>query len=316
MYKKKKFTDDEIKKANEVSILSLARNLGLNIVKKKNAYKVPGYGGLYIDEQKNQWNCFAAQLSGEQIHGGGPIQLVQFIFGYDFVQAMKYLDSAHIAVHEIQLKSSVKRTFKLPPAAQDYRHVYAYLIKTRGIDHRIVDYFVKSKKLYENTYHSCIFVGYDSYGVARHCTIRGTVSENAFKGEAAGSDKRFTFCMEGTTDTLHIYEAPIDLMSYLSIKWDQKNLWADHHLALCCLADVPVQSYLKRFSLVHRLIFHLDNDKWGKAATERYTKEYQLLGFETWAEHPKTQYKDFNEQLVIEKNLGYRGEINAHKKKE
>lgn len=307
MYKKKKFTDDEIKKANEVSILSLAKNLGLNIEKKKNAYKVPGYGGLYINEQRNQWNCFAAQLSGEQIHGGGPIQLVQFIFGYDFVQAMKYLlDTDHMdTIYKKQTRPSVKSKFKLPPAAQNFRHVYAYLIKTRGIDHGIVDYFVKTKKLYENIHHSCVFIGYDSYGVARHCMIRGTVSENPFKGEVASSDKRFTFCMEGTTDSLHIYEAPIDLMSYLTlcIKWDQKNLWADHHLSLCCLANIPIETYLKRFPKIHKLIFHLDNDKWGKAATEKFLKEYQLQGFETWAEHPEIQYKDFNEQLVIEKNL-------------
>ena len=50
MYKKKKFSEDEIKKANEVSILSLVKNLGLKTEKKKNAYKAPGYGGLYIDE--------------------------------------------------------------------------------------------------------------------------------------------------------------------------------------------------------------------------------------------------------------------------
>ena len=309
MYKKKKFSEDEIKKANEVSILSLVKNLGLKTEKKKNAYKAPGYGGLYIDEYRNQWNCFAAQLSGETIYGGGPIQLVQFILGYDFVQAMKYLlnDDHMDTIHERQPNTvKVKKEFKLPAAAQDYRHVYAYLIKTRGINHRIVDYFVKTKKLYENTHYSCVFVGYDQFGVARHCTIRGTVSNNPFKGEVESSDKRFTFCMEGTTDTLHIYEAPIDLMSYLTlcIKWDRRELWKDHHLARCCLANVPIETYLKRFPQIRKLIFHLDNDKWGKAATERFAKEYQLQGFETWAEHPDTQYKDFNEQLVIEKNLG------------
>lgn len=35
MYKKKKFSEDEIKKANEVSILSLVKNLGLKTEKKK-----------------------------------------------------------------------------------------------------------------------------------------------------------------------------------------------------------------------------------------------------------------------------------------
>ena len=35
MYKKKKFSEDEIKKANEVSILSLVKSLGLKMEKKR-----------------------------------------------------------------------------------------------------------------------------------------------------------------------------------------------------------------------------------------------------------------------------------------
>lgn len=132
--------------------------------------------------------------------------------------------------------------------------------------------------LYENKYHSCVFVGYDYDGNPRHAAIRGTMTSKAFKGETRGSDKRFAFHRSGENKMLHVYESPIDMMSYLTLYPDAIK---DHHVALCCLADTSLQEYVKHYD-IQRIFLHLDNDEWGRNQTEKlkdfYGKSYEYLG--------------------------------------
>ena len=62
-------------------ILDVAKELNLPLERKRNTYKVSGYGGLYITPEKNAFNCFSANLGNANNYGGGPIQLVMFIQG-------------------------------------------------------------------------------------------------------------------------------------------------------------------------------------------------------------------------------------------
>lgn len=293
--RKKLFEDEQVAQADRKDILEVARNLGLPLEKKHREIRANGYGGLVFASEENKWVCFSAQTEGEKIYGGGPIQLVMYIRNCDFKEAMYYLLGTEIKEKAFrQPKKKVKKPFLLPKAADDFRHVYAYLLKTRKIDRRVVEYFVQKKMIYENIYHSCVFVGYDFSGKPRHCSIRGTVSENAFKGETPGSDKRFAFHKIGTTDMLHVYEAPIDLLSYLTMYQDT---WEDHHVSLCCLADTALAEYLKHISGIQKIFFHLDNDKWGDAQTEKLCKIYGKT-YEVWDVRPDRKLKDWNEAVV------------------
>lgn len=294
--RKKLFTKEQEQQADQKDILEVARNLGLPLEKKHGEIRANGYGGLVIAPEKNKWICFSAQLEGQKIYGGGPIQLVMYIRNCDFKEAMCYLLGTQIEERPFQQpKKKTRKPFQLPNAADDFRHVYAYLLKTRKIDRRVVEYFVKEKMIYENTYHSCVFVGYDFSGKPRHCSIRGTVSQNAFKGETPGSDKRFTFHKIGTTNVLHVYEAPIDMLSYMTL---YHNVWKDNHVALCCLADKALAEYVKHISGIKKIFLHLDNDRWGDGQTEKFCKIYGRV-FEVWDERPDRQFKDWNEALVF-----------------
>lgn len=299
--RRKIFTEEQINQANRKDILEVAGSLGLSIEKKHREIRAAGYGGLVFAPGENKWVCFSARSAGEKIDGGGPIQLVMYIRNCDFKEAMKYLLGTKIEERTFcQPKKKIKKPFQLPKAADDFRHVYAYLLKTRKIDRRVIEYFVRENLLYENTYHSCVFVGYDFLGKARHASIRGTVSENAFKGEVPGSDKRFAFHKIGTTNVLHVYEAPIDLLSYLSIN---PNTWDDHHVALCCLADKALSEYLKHVSGVENIFFHLDNDQWGDRHTLKLCEVYGQT-FDVWDERPDRQFKDWNEAVVFLREAG------------
>ena len=63
-----------------------------------------------------------------------------------------------------------------------------------------------------------LFVGYDVEGKPAYASKRSarTVGE-AFKGDIQNSDKAVPFYYQGESNSVYVFEAPIDLMSYLSL---------------------------------------------------------------------------------------------------
>lgn len=144
--KYKRFTNDEIEKANSSSVVDYIRSLGLEMKRKGKSFKIEGYGGLFIDPYKNRWYCFSKRK------GGGPIQLVMFMENKTWVEAMKtiidfrrkFIDLNKSYSNEIKPMKKEKRNLahnkklKLPSKNNTYKHMIAYLIKTRGIDKDVV----------------------------------------------------------------------------------------------------------------------------------------------------------------------------------
>ncbi len=291
-YMRKRFTDEQVDAANHKDIIEVANNLGLNLVKESSYYRVPGNGGFCISPIRNAFYIHSKQ--GEDGCKGGPIQLVMMIEGIPWIKAVAYLLGEEI--REVTVKkqdSNPQKELVIPERNRNYGHMYAYLMKTRKIDKNIIDIFVKEKLLYENTYHSCVFVGYDNEGQVKHCAIRGTVTDKPFKGEAGGSDKRFAFHREGKTRTLRVFESAIDSFSYLSL---HNNALNDHILSFCCLSDVALVEYLKHH-LIEKIVFQLDNDCWGNDATSELMEKYQS-DYIVDDERPPEQYKDWNKYKV------------------
>ena len=120
-----------------------------------------------------------------------------------------------------------KTEFMLPPKHTDNRRVFAYL-RSRGIDAEIINHCIKHGQLYEDAVrHNCIFVGF-AEGKPAYAMLRGTQREKRFVGEAAGSDKRFTFAVPlapSNGSTLCDFEGAIDALSYLTLLKQQGSDW-------------------------------------------------------------------------------------------
>ena len=60
-------------------------------------------------------------------------------------------------------------------------------------------------------------MGYDKDGKARSGALRSTVS--SYKGELTGSDKHFSFFLEGkpNAEHIHVFESAIDLLSFATL---------------------------------------------------------------------------------------------------
>ena len=184
------------------------------------------------------------------------------------------------------------------------RRTFAYLLKVRYLDKQIVTDFAKADLLYESLedsqdgtrqYHNAIFVGRDKEGVARHAHKKGIYTYgSSFRGNLTGSDPKYSFQWVGTSDTLYVFEAPIDLLSYVSL---HKEGWKQHsYVALCCVGAKPIFQLLQDFPNMKKIRLCLDHDIPGMKAAERIKKQLLEMGYGD-TETDLSQYKDWNEDL-------------------
>lgn len=293
----KRFTDEEINKANNINIVDYINNLNLETKRAGKTIKVEGHGGLYIDPIENKWNCFS------EGKGGGPIQLVAFLENKTWVESVKTLlgnsyESNIVQNKHRDIQSENNKEFILPKKNSTYRHMFAYLIHTRGIDKDIVYYCIHNKTLYEDEKRNCVFVGYDKEGIARYAGIRGTNTSRVFKGEVESSNKAFSFNILGETNKLHIFESPIELLSYLTL-FQKKAMYSkgfNHHMiSLGGLSPVALNRYLEDNPNIDEINICLNNDKEGIRAANNIRQEYQDR-YRINIEYPDV--KDWNELLV------------------
>ena len=190
----------------------------------------------------------------------------------------------------------IKGDLMLPEKNGTYKHIFAYLIKTRKIDKDIVNQFVKDKKIYEDNHNNCVFVGFDEEKSPKFASVRGTNTNKKFRGDLENSDKGYPFCLEGRSDTLLIFEAPIDLMSYLTLlKLHGITKFNHHMISMGGTSYIPIEKYLERYSEITNITLCLDSDDEGafflQKIREKFGENYDLK-----SHLPKG--KDFNEELV------------------
>jgi hypothetical protein len=292
----KRFTDEEIYKANNVNIVDYINDLKLDTKRAGRTLRVEGYGGLYIDPSKNRWNCFA---KGE---GGGPIQLVMFLENKSWVEAIKTLlgssyESSLIKPNYRDIEKEENKEFSLPEKNNTYRHMIAYLIKARNIEKDVVYKFIQNNMLYEDKKRNCVFIGCNKEGEPKYAGLRGTNQNRVFKGEVLNSDKAHSFNITNNdSDTLYVFESPIELMSYMSIYKQVHNKDFNYNaISLGGVTDVALEQFLIDNRSVSNIYLCLNNDEAGREATEEIKSKYNDdYGIEVI--YPRL--KDYNEDLI------------------
>ena len=297
-YQKRRFTDEQIEKANSMNLLDYAISKGFGLKKVgKNSYHIKGFGGLYINSLENKWNCFS------QNKGGGPIQFVMFIEDKTWVEAVKQLLGMPIdsktdiykPISSDYKREENNREFILPEKNNTYKHVFAYLIQTRKIDKDIVNELVKEKKLYEDKNRNCVFVGYDYKGNAKYANKRSTNTNITYKGEVLNSNKAFPFLFGKGDNKVFVFESPIDAMSHATLFKLQGLDWKNQYrLSLGGLSEKGLDRFLNDNKNVTDITLCLDNDEAGRNTTEKFLKKYkEKYSVEVY----KTTTKDVNQEL-------------------
>ena len=176
------------------------------------------------------------------------------------------------------------------------RRVFAYLCQTRGIAPEVVSAFARKGLLYESAdHHNAVFVGRDEQGEIRHLHARGTLTGSHFRQTLPGSEKEYSFHWPGTSGQLYAFEAPIDMLSYISL---HPEGWQGHtYVALCGVSAAPIHHLLETQPQLEEVTLCLDSDEAGQSAARRIATE--LLN--EWnvtvsAEFPTL--KDWNDELL------------------
>lgn len=161
--------------------------------------------------------------------------------------------------------------FRLPPADRSFGRVMAYLCKTRRIDPGVVTAFHNAGLIYESAiHHNAVFVGRDKEGIPRHANLRSTVTNEkgrAFRINQEYSDPRYAFHWVGTGQRLYVFEAPIDLLSFITL---HPNNWQQHnYTALCGVFPDAMVQLLEDHPHIQQVALCCDNDEWGRKGNQR-----------------------------------------------
>lgn len=229
-----RFSDAEMQIVRETDLPELLTHLGYQVRQIGRYHTTAEMDSLRIKERRT-WFRYSQNI------GGDAITFLQQFHGKNFPEAVEYLlnfqgkaRDSPVKTMPFEKRDEPPKAFTLPPRNEDDRRVFAYLRK-RGIAPQVIRQFMNSGLLYEDAiHHNCVFVGRDSIGQAKYAGLRGTYDRDGkgFRGDVTGSDKNVGFSIphDPRLDEVRVFEAPIDLMSYLTLHRHTSNA-----LALCGL---------------------------------------------------------------------------------
>ncbi len=290
------FTEEQKLKAASVDLPSFLRTQGVELERSGHEFRLQS--DPYITVKDNHWYDQAEQ------RGGNAISLVRRMYNMDYPDAVTMLlegtSAQPLALHG-QPREKQRKSFELPQRHTDQRRVYAYLIKHRQIPADIVTHFVKAKMLYESAepskdgksvYHNAVFLGCDEKGQVRHAHKHGLNTFGAsYKGSIGGSVPEHSFHYTGASKNLYVFEAPIDLLSFIALHPDN---WQEHsYVALCGTSPKAMLHQLASNPAITNVFVCLDNDERGMAAAKKLLQILeQRDGIAVSAIFPR--YKDWN----------------------
>ena len=288
------FTEQQKTQARQTDIAELLRSQG-ETLKRSGSESEWMDGGQKVTIRGNLWYHQYEQV------GGDAVDFVRRFYNKSYPEAMEYLlggSGGTLAVSPSVQKE--EKPFVLPPKNDNMRRVFAYLLNRRGIDREVLYAFVHKGMIYESAdYHNTVFVGFDSNGNAKHAHKRGTGSESSYKGNVSGSQPEYSFHWSGQSDTLYLFEAPIDMLSFISM---QKEGWRQHsYAASCSVSDRVLFQTLKDNPNIRQVVLCLDSDEPGQTAAKRIADKLFVQG--TASEILVPVHKDWNEDLLAAASL-------------
>ena len=228
--------------------------------------------------------------------GGDAVDFVRRFYNKDYAEAVEMLlNNGGGQIVNLQTTEREQKPFILPPRNDRMSRVFSYLLLTRGIDKDVLFEFVRNRMIYESAdFHNAAFVGYDSNGKPRQAHKRGTVTNNPYKGNAAGSQPEFSFHWHGTSDKIYLFEAPIDMLSYISM---HKENWKEHsYAASCSVSDRVLFQCLKDNPNIKNVFLCFDNDEAGQTANKRIADKLNSMNIKSEILIPI--HKDWNEDIL------------------
>ena len=277
------YTQAQIDKANAVDLEKFLRTQGETLVHSGKEYRWKAHDSLTVCG--NKW------FRHSQSKGGFPVDFVMEFYGKSFPEAVQMLTGEPGEVQP-ETDPAPSPAFRLPLRNVTNANILNYLTQERKLSPSLVNFFIAAGDIYEDAaHHNVIFVGRDADGHPRYASSRGI--REKFRQDAAGAEKAFGFAHRGTDKQLLVFEAPIDLLSFIELfpkNWQQHN-----YLSLGGVSARALQQFLSERPDVERVFLCLDADKAGEDACKRLTA---LLPDTVSVTRIQPCMKDWNDVLV------------------
>ena len=276
-------TQAQIDKANAVDLEKFLRAQGETLVRSGKEYRWKAHDSLTVCG--NKW------FRHSQSKGGFPVDFVMEFYGKSFPEAVQML-TGEPGEAQPEADPAPSPAFRLPLRNVTNANILNYLTQERKLSPSLVNFFIAAGDIYEDAaHHNVVFVGRDADGHPRYASSRGI--REKFRQDVAGAEKSFGFAHRGTDKQLLVFEAPIDLLSFIELfpkNWQQHN-----YLSLGGVSTKALQQFLSERPDVERVFLCLDADKAGEDACKRLAA---LLPDAMSATRIQPCMKDWNDVLV------------------
>ena len=280
------YTEEQIARANQTDLVSFLNARGEQLVKSGREYRWKKHDSVTVSG--NRW------YRHSQNKGGYPVDFVMEFYHATFPEAVKMLIDEE---GEGRKKSCLAPSpdFRLPEKSETNETVIKYLTEIRRLEKDLVEEWIAGGNIYEEKkHHNVVFVGRDADGIPRYAHCRGTGGIK-YRGDVAGSDKSYGFCHRGEDNQLFVFEAAIDLLSFIQLfpkDWKKRS-----YLSLGGVSSVALMTFLSERPQITSVFLCLDNDHAGNEACEKLAGEipdgYRVIRL-------KPARKDWNEILCDE----------------
>ena len=277
------YTQAQIDKANAVDLEKFLRAQGETLVRSGKEYRWKAHDSLIVCG--NKW------FRHSQSKGGFPVDFVMEFYGKSFPEAVQML-TGEPGEAQPEAGPAPSPAFRLPLRNVTNANILNYLTQERKLSPSLVNFFIAAGDIYEDAaHHNVVFVGRDADGHPRYASSRGI--REKFRQDAAGAEKAFGFAHRGTDKQLLVFEAPIDLLSFIELfpkNWQQHN-----YLSLGGVSGKALRQFLSERPDVERVFLCLDADKAGEDACKRLAG---LLPDSVSVTRIQPCMKDWNDVLV------------------
>ena len=277
------YTEEQIARANQTDLVSFLKAQGEQLVKSGREYRWKKHDSVTVSG--NRW------YRHSQGRGGYPVDFVMEFYGKSFPEAVQMLTGEPGEVQP-EADPAPSPAFRLPLRNVTNANILNYLTQERKLSPSLVNFFIAAGDIYEDaTHHNVVFVGRDADGHPRYASSRGI--REKFRQDAAGAEKAFGFAHRGTDKQLLVFEAPIDLLSFIELfpkNWQQHN-----YLSLGGVSGKALRQFLSERPDVERVFLCLDADKAGEDACKRLAG---LLPDTVSVTRIQPCMKDWNDVLV------------------
>ncbi len=277
------YTEEQIIRANQTDLVSFLNAQGEQLMKSGKEYRWKKHDSVTVSGTRGYRHSLG--------RGGYPVDFVMEFYNATFPEAVKMLTG-----EEGEGRNSAcpapSPDFRLPEKEENNDRIIRYLTENRGIEKNLVEKWISSGDIYEEKkHHNVVFVGRDADGIPRYAHCRGT-GEIKYRGDVAESDKSCGFSHRGTDNQLFVFEAAIDLLSFIQLfpkDWNKRS-----YLSLGGISGVALMAFLSERPQITSVFLCLDNDQPGNEACEKLAEEipdgYSIIRL-------KPSRKDWNEIL-------------------